>query len=155
MTEPRSVKAHRAGKPRSRRRVSREDYRRLAEFRFAIRTFLDFSQQAAQQAGLTPQQHQALLAIKNLSDEGSVSIAALAGRLLKRHHSAVELVNRLVDLRLLERHVDKDDRRRVQLSLTAKAERLLESLSAAHLDELERMRPSLRAILTLTENASD
>jgi DNA-binding MarR family transcriptional regulator len=139
-------------KPRSQRKVGVEDYRRLAEFRFAIRSFLDFSQQAARAAGLTAQQHQALLTIKSLSTSGNVSIAALAERLLKRHHSAVELVNRLVDLQLLQRQQDDEDRRRVHLSLTAKAERLLESLSAAHLDELQRMRPSLRAILALTDS---
>ncbi|HWD28026.1 MAG TPA: helix-turn-helix domain-containing protein [Rhizomicrobium sp.] len=122
------------------------DYRLLAEFRFLQRQFLDFSERAARKAGLTPQQHQALLAIRG-SDGPPPSVGYLADQLLIRHHSAVGLANRLVAAGLLKRVADAADRRRVTLAPTAKAEALLAKLSSAHRDELKRMAPTLRAIL--------
>lgn len=138
-----------ASAARTRPKIRDEDYRQLAEFRFAIRSFLEFSQNAAKQAGLTPQQHQALLTIRSLSSDAQeqISIGAIAAKLLVRHHSAVELVNRLVDLHLVTREVDANDRRRVQVALTAKAGKILESLSATHLEELRGLRPSLLSLL--------
>ena len=131
----------------SRKRMSDVNYRQLADFRFALRLFLEFSSTAAREAGLTPQQHQALLAIKGLSISGPVSVGDVASRLLSRHHSAVELVDRLADAKLIERQIDPDDKRRVHIVLTAKAERALERLSTSHLEELKRLRPLLQAVL--------
>jgi DNA-binding MarR family transcriptional regulator len=131
----------------AKRGMSDAEYRQLADFRYALRLFLDFSAKAARAAGLTPQQHQALLAIKGLSVGGQATIAMLAERLVCRHHSAVELVDRLVDSNLARRRVDPADRRRVDLVLTAKAQRILERLSAAHLNELQALRPSLERML--------
>jgi DNA-binding MarR family transcriptional regulator len=127
------------------RRVSASDYRLLAEFRHLLRGFLAFSEDAARRAGLTPQQHQTLLAIKGY--EGSPTVGQLAQRLLIRHHSAVGLADRLARAGLLARNIDPDDRRRVTLTLTAKAERVLARLSTAHRDELRRLAPMLREIL--------
>ncbi|MFC4307865.1 MarR family winged helix-turn-helix transcriptional regulator [Steroidobacter flavus] len=127
--------------------MSDAEYQQLADFRYALRLFLDFSARAARAAGLTPQQHQALLAIKGLSVGGQATIAMLAERLVCRHHSAVELVDRLVDSNLARRRVDPADRRRVDLVLTAKAQRILDRLSAAHLNELQALRPSLERVL--------
>jgi DNA-binding MarR family transcriptional regulator len=127
--------------------VSREEYRTLAEFRYLIRTFLEFSQAAARRTGLTPRQHQALLAIKGFLQDSPPTIGDLAERLRIRHHSAVELTDRLVEAGLVLRLPDLDDRRRVRLGLTPNAERRLAGLSAIHLEELRRLRPALLQIL--------
>ena len=127
--------------------ISRADYQRLSEFRYLIRRFLEFSQLQAEDAGLTPRQHQALLAIKGYPGGGSVTVGDLAERLRIRHHSAVELINRLSDAGLVVRDQDKDDHRRVLLRLTERADDCLAELSAAHLDELSRIEPMLRRLL--------
>ena len=127
--------------------IAKSDYEALAAFRHALRQFLDFSQVAARQAGLTPQQHQALLAIKGFPGREVVTVRELAERLLLRHHSAVGLLDRLEGLGLVRRQTDPDDRRRVLIALTAKAERLLAGLSATHLEEIRRLGPSLGALL--------
>src|SRR5262249_25413670 len=129
----------------ARRKTGAVDYRLLAEFRHLLRGFLAFSEAAAKRAGLTPQQHQALLALKGF--EGSPTVGQLAQTLLLKHHSAVGLADRLARAGLLARASDPDDRRRVTLRLTAKAERVLERLSATHQDELRRLAPTLREIL--------
>jgi DNA-binding MarR family transcriptional regulator len=123
------------------------DYQRLAEFRFLLRQFLEFSAQAARARGLTPPQHQALLVIRALTVSGKATVAEVARRLISRHHSTVELVDRLAAQGLVRRRVDRDDRRRVTLLLTAKATRILERLSATHLEELRRVGRSLRGML--------
>jgi DNA-binding MarR family transcriptional regulator len=123
--------------------VDDEGYRTLAAFRHALRQFLAFSEEAARAAGLPPQQHQALLAIKGHAQGEAMSVGDLAEHLLVRHNSAVELVNRLVSARLVTRTADKEDKRRVTLALTAKAEKILAALSAAHLAELKRRGPLL------------
>jgi DNA-binding MarR family transcriptional regulator len=128
-------------------RLDRHDYRTLSEFRHLLQRFLAFSQAAASEAGLAPRQHQALLAIKGFPRDGYPTIQDLAERLCIQHHSAVELVDRLAEAGLVERRHDPDDRRRVLLDLTPAAEQRLESLSAIHLDELQRLRPALQDIL--------
>ncbi|HWA79766.1 MAG TPA: MarR family transcriptional regulator [Acetobacteraceae bacterium] len=129
--------------------LSLRDYRSLAGFRHLLRRFLGFSERAARGAGLTPHQHQALLAIKGFPGGGEVTIHDLAAQLCIRHHSAVELVDRLEGPGLVVRRHDPSDRRRVLLSLTEEAEARLAELSAAHLDELRRLRPALLEILAL------
>ncbi|HEX7775789.1 MAG TPA: helix-turn-helix domain-containing protein [Parvibaculum sp.] len=118
--------------------ISDDDYRALAAFRHALRQFLAFSEDAAREIGLTPQQHQALLAIKGHASGTEVTIGDIAGHLLIRHNSAVELVNRLVVAKLVRKTAAKEDKRRVVVALTAHAEALLRDLSAAHLLELQR-----------------
>jgi DNA-binding MarR family transcriptional regulator len=127
--------------------LTNANYEVLADFRFALRKFLAFSETAARKAGLTPQQHQALLTIKGASNSEVVSIRLLSARLLIHHNSAVELVDRLVEGGLVRRSRDAEDRRRARLDLTAKADRLLRSLSAAHLQELQAVRPALMNLL--------
>ncbi|UDL89751.1 MarR family transcriptional regulator [Mesorhizobium sp. PAMC28654] len=127
--------------------ISQADYQRLSEFRYLIRRFLEFSQVQAEGAGLTPRQHQALLAIKGFPGGGPVTIGDLAERLRIRHHSAVELVNRLGEAGLVTRDQDKDDQRRVLLRLTEHADDCLAELSATHLDELSRIEPMLKRLL--------
>ncbi|BCH09239.1 MarR family transcriptional regulator [Mesorhizobium sp. 131-3-5] len=132
---------------KSRPAIELADYQRLSEFRYLIRSFLEFSQLQAEDAGLTPRQHQALLAIKGYPGGGPVTVGDLAERLRIRHHSAVELINRLSDAGLVVRDQDKDDHRRVLLRLTERADDCLAELSAAHLDELSRIEPMLRRLL--------
>lgn len=128
-------------------KIKKADYEALAEFRLGLRRFLDFSERAAKREGLMPRQHQALLSIMGHPGKDRISIGELADHLLIRHHSAVELSNRLVALGLVERLVDADDRRRVLLKLTPAAEAILTRMSAIHLEELRRIGPRLAGLL--------
>jgi DNA-binding MarR family transcriptional regulator len=132
---------------RTTRSLAAADYERLAEFRYLLRQFLIFSEEAAEEAGLTAQQHQALLAIKGFGQEKPMTTGDLAGRLGIRHHSAVGLVDRLLSKSLVRRKSGSEDRRQVLVTLTPKAEALLARLSAAHHDELERLAPLLHTLL--------
>ena len=123
------------------------DYEALARFRYQIRKFLTFSEEAAHQSGLTSQQHQAMLAIKGFSKQGAVTVGKLAEFLLIKHHTAVELTDRMTKLGLLSREVDQDDGRRVLLKLTRKGEQRLQRLSKVHLDELRSASPTIARIL--------
>ncbi len=127
--------------------LDHEDYRMLADFRYLIRRFLKFSEDAAHGHGLTAQQHQALLAIKGFAGATSPTVGYLAEHLCIQHHSAVELVDRLVEADLIMRAHDPSDRRKVLLTLTEAAEHHLVRLSTIHLQELARLRPTLLQIL--------
>jgi DNA-binding MarR family transcriptional regulator len=129
------------------KKLSKAHYENLAGFRYALRRFLRFSQEAAKRAGVTPQQHQALLAIKGFPGRDIVTVGELAERLQLRHHSAVELLDRLMDLNLVVRQRSTVDRRRVQVRLTERGERILGELSAAHDEQLRRLGPELSAAL--------
>lgn len=132
--------------------VTQAEYRMLADFRHALRQFIRFSEDAAQKAGITPQQHQALLAIRGFGGEEPFTVGALAGSLQIRHHSAVGLVDRLVKENFVERHRGNEDRRQIALTLTAQGEKILEKLSAAHKEQLRHLIPHLLASLEhLTE----
>jgi DNA-binding MarR family transcriptional regulator len=128
-------------------KLSKTEYESLAAFRYSLRQFLRFSEDAAHAAGITPQHHQALLAIKGFPGRDTVTVGELAERLQILHHSAVGLVDRLVADQLVIRKQAKEDRRQVLLSLTAKGEAILEKLSAAHKDQLARMGPKLNEVL--------
>ncbi|HZQ85582.1 MAG TPA: MarR family transcriptional regulator [Acidimicrobiales bacterium] len=121
------------------------EYSVLGRFRVALRIFLRFSEDAARAAGVTPNQHQLLLAIR--AAEVPPSIGQMAYALQLRHHSTVELVDRAVDAGLVARETDVDDRRRQRLSLTRDGERVLASLSATHREELRRFREEMAEIL--------
>lgn len=127
--------------------LSKEGYETLAEFRYLLRRFGAFSEAEARAAGLTAQQHQALLAIKGFPGREEVTVGELAERLNSKHHSVVGLVDRLVSRDLILRRHDQEDRRRVLLTLTPKAERLLLALSLGHRDELRRLAPLLHELL--------
>lgn len=123
--------------------ISLNDYQALAEFRHQIRRFVTFSEREARAAGLEPQQHQLLLAIKGLPKGQRPTIGTLAERLQIRHHTTVELVNRLVEGGLLSRHRSEVDGREVLLHVAARGEQLLRRLSLGHREELRSMGPSL------------
>lgn len=145
--KPRKASA-RAGKKPSRGKAPHVvDYEALAQFRFQLRKFLSFSEAAAHKAGLTPQQHQALLAIKGFSSIEPVSVGDLSEFLLVRHHTAVELVDRMTKLGLLRRVVDGDDSRRILVKLTKMGEQKLRMLSKIHFEELQAASPRLTRIL--------
>jgi DNA-binding MarR family transcriptional regulator len=127
--------------------LTQHDYEVLADFRYGLRHFLDFSEMAAKEAGLTPRQHQALLAIKGFPGPRCMTVGELAERLAIHHNSAVELAGRLSGSGLIERISDASDRRRILLRLTEAAEAKLASLSAIHLEELHRLRPVLQRLL--------
>ncbi|MGE5361319.1 MAG: MarR family winged helix-turn-helix transcriptional regulator [Bacteroidales bacterium] len=124
-------------------KLTAADYRALAEFRFLIRRFLGFSERAARVSGLEPRQHQLLLAIKGLPEDAEPTIGELARRLQVEHHSAVEMVDRLEERRLVARLRDERDRRRVLVGLTARGEALLRDLSLSHREELQAAAPAL------------
>ncbi len=127
--------------------ITQAEYRALAEFRYELRRFLHFSEQAARVAGLEPQQHQLLLAIKGLPTSKDASVGELAERLQIQHHSTVELVNRMVERGLLERRRDDNDQRRVLVSLTPYGEEVLKKLSLLHRTELRTTGPALVQVL--------
>ena len=127
--------------------ISKEEYEFLAEFRWSLRQFLRFSEAAARTAGLTAQQHQALLAIKGFRGRDPITVGDLAERLLIAHHSAVGLINRLAARRYVKRLSGKRDRRVVYVELPAEGEDLLERLSAAHRDQLRRIGPRFLRLL--------
>ncbi len=129
------------------KRLSKAQYENLAAFRYALRQFLRFSEEAAQGAGVMPQQHQALLAIKGFPGRDAVTVGELAERLQLRHHSTVELVDRLVDLQLAQREPSLTDRRQVHVRLTDRGEDILAGLASAHEEELRRIGPSLSNLL--------
>jgi DNA-binding MarR family transcriptional regulator len=128
--------------------VSATQYRALSEFRYHIRKFLNFSENAARSAGVEPQQHQLLLAVKGFAGEGGgPTVGYLAERLQLRHHSTVELIDRMEKRMMVCRRVGEEDRRRVIVSLTKAGESLLRKLSSEHIAEIRQMGPGLVAAL--------
>lgn len=125
------------------------DYRALAELRYRMRVFLNFSESAAREAGVEPQQHQLLLAIRGLPEGEAPTIGRLAERLQIAHNSAVELVRRSVERGLVEKRTAPEDRRAVHLATTPKGDALLEALSRSHRAELRAQAPALLDALRL------
>ena len=123
------------------------DYAALAEFRFALRRFQMFSETKAGEAGLTPQQHQALLAIR-AADPDAATVGYVAQRLIVKPHTASELIDRLEAIGLVRREPAPSDRRRALLRLTSQATGILSALSSAHRDEIRRLQPLLVEHLT-------
>jgi DNA-binding MarR family transcriptional regulator len=127
--------------------LTAREFQALAEFRYQIRRFLRFSEDQARANGIEPQQHQLLLAIKGLPADEKPTIGELAARMLIRHHSAVELVNRLAERGAVERVHAETDHREVLVRLTREGDHLLQSLSVAHHEELRTAGPELMKTL--------
>ncbi len=138
--------------------LSRAQMRRLAEFRFQLRKFLHFSSLAADAAGIRAQQYQLLQCVWGMPEELDPTIANVAARMLLKHNSAVELVDRTIEQGLLRRCPDPTDHRRILLRMTPMGEKLLGSLAAYHLRELEETGPelirALRRVLLSPQPAS-
>jgi len=124
-------------------RLTRQDFERLLEFRVTLRRFQRWSEDQAQAEGLTHVQHQLLVAIKGHHENQPPTMGDLAGYLLLRPHSTVELVDRATAAGLVDRWSDSDDGRITRVRLTQAGEQALDRLSAAHLDELRRLVPIL------------
>jgi DNA-binding MarR family transcriptional regulator len=127
--------------------LTKSQYEMLAAFRYSLRQFLHFSEQSALTAGITPQQHQALLAIKGFPARDRITVGELAERLRLRHHSTVGLINRLVSEKLVARTPSPQDRRQVFVELTRHGQDVLEKLSSAHNRQLKRLGPELTRLL--------
>ena len=125
-----------------------EDYEHLAAFRQALREFLQFSEQAASEAGLTTQHYQAMLIFRACPEDEVVTINELARRLLIKHNSAVGLVDRLVEERLATRSPSESDRRKVELRLSTRGRQVLAKLAGVHRRELERIGPTLEHLIS-------
>jgi DNA-binding MarR family transcriptional regulator len=123
------------------RRLTERDYEELLGFRTALRQFLRWSEEQAKAIGLTPAQHQLLLAIKGHPGEAAPTIGELSDYLVSKHHSVVELIDRAVDGGLVERRRDEVDHRIVHLVLTPLGEERIEELSQLHREELRRLAP--------------
>lgn len=126
--------------------IGDEDYRRLLSFRTGLRRFLRWSESEAKAAGLTPAQHQLLLAVRGHPGPAGPTISELAEYLVLRHHSVVELVDRAAGAGLVERVGDESDHRVVHLRLTRRGEQAIEGLSRLHLEELRRLAPLLGSL---------
>jgi DNA-binding MarR family transcriptional regulator len=124
-----------------------KQYRLLAELRYQIRRFLAYRDQTARDNGLEPQQYQALLTIKGAPPGVEVTIGRLAQRMLVRHHSAVEMIDRLAVRGLVTRTRHPEDRRKMLVDLTAKGERVLRELALSSREELRNSGPALVAVL--------
>jgi DNA-binding MarR family transcriptional regulator len=129
------------------RQLTGEDYENLLTFRASLRRFLHWSETQARTAGLTPAQHQLMLAVKGHPGAQGPAIGDLAGYLMLRHHSTVELVDRAVAAGLVERWGDDEDGRVIRVRLTADGEARLASLAEAHLDELRSLAPVLDTVV--------
>jgi DNA-binding MarR family transcriptional regulator len=125
----------------------KSQYETLAAFRFALRRFIRFSEKAAQAAGITAQQYQALLAIKGFPGRDKVTVGELAERLQLRHHSAVGLVDRLVAEKLVVRLPSSEDRRQVLIQLASSGEKILGKLASVHHEQLRRIGPEISQLL--------
>lgn len=128
-------------------RLTKADYELLAAFRYALRKFVGFSENAAIANGVSPQQYQTLLAIEGFPGRNWVTIGELAEQMRIAHHSAVGMVDRMEGLGLLKRASSELDRRRVQVSLTRKGHYILEKLYRIHRAELRSVGPQLAALL--------
>lgn len=126
--------------------LSDADYERLLEFRTGLRRFLKWSGEQAENVGLSPAQHQLMLAIRGSRDPRGPTIGNVANELLLRHHSAVGLVDRAESAGFVRRVHDPDDHRVVRLRLTATGTRKIRQLSATMLEELNRLGERLRPI---------
>jgi DNA-binding MarR family transcriptional regulator len=130
------------------------EYRRLLALRHGLRRFLHWSEEQAIDSGLTPAQHQLLLAIRGHDEPRGPTIGDVAELLLLRHHSAVELIDRAEEAGLVRRRRDPSDQRVVRLAPTPLGRRRLEALAAAHLEDLRRLSRSLRPLLEGLEDAA-
>lgn len=127
------------------------DYQTLANFRHTLRRFLKFSEEAASKAGLTPQQHQALLLVR-ASQKRTVTVGSLADWLHIKPHSAAELSSRLETAGLIHRREDPEDRRRMLLTLSDQGQEKLQSLTQVHRQELQHLKEPVRELLAMLDD---
>jgi DNA-binding MarR family transcriptional regulator len=124
----------------SSRKMSKGDFEALAAFRYQLRRFLRFSEEATRRSGVTPLQYQLMLQIKGFPGRDWASVAELAERLQAKHHGVVALVTRCEAAGLVQRNVGRSDQRRVEVQLTPAGDQCLERLARLHRDELESVK---------------
>jgi DNA-binding MarR family transcriptional regulator len=129
------------------RQLVKSQYETLAAFRYALRRFIHFSEEAAHDAGITAQQYQALLAIKGYPARDNVTVGELAERLQLRHHSAVGLIDRLATEKLVIRAPSAGDRRQVMVRLTRRGENIVAKIAFVHREHLKRIGPEISQLL--------
>jgi DNA-binding MarR family transcriptional regulator len=123
--------------------LSQEEFTALLAFRTGLRRYLRWSEEAVRAAGLTPAQHQLLLAVRGHGAARPPTVGELAEYLLLRHHSTVELINRAENAGLVTRERDPDDNRVIRIRLTSAAGRVLAELTRVHLADLRSLAPIL------------
>jgi DNA-binding MarR family transcriptional regulator len=124
--------------------LSKHDFEALSTFRYELRKFLRFSEEAAQAEGVTPQQYLLLLHVKGFPGREWASVGELAERLQSQHHSVVALISRCEKLNLVKRHGSQVDRRQVNIHLLPAGERCLAKLAELHHDELNTLSATFR-----------
>ena len=124
----------------STRKMSKTDFETLAEFRYALRRFLRFSEEVTRKSGITPLQYQLMLQIKGFPGRDWANVAELAERLQAKHHGVVALISRCEEAGLVRRNASRGDKRRVEVQLTKKGEECLEQLARLHRDELQSVK---------------
>jgi DNA-binding MarR family transcriptional regulator len=134
-------------------RLTQRDFQRLLDFRVSLRRFQHWSEEQAQSAGLTQVQHQLLVAIKGHPGDAAPTVGDLAGYLLLRPHSTVELVNRAEAAGLVQRTPDSGDGRVVRVCLTDAGERVLQQLTPAHLERLRELAAVLNEVVARHDSA--
>jgi DNA-binding MarR family transcriptional regulator len=139
--------------------ITPAEYRALAELRYRIRHFLREGDTKARAVGLEPQQYLMLLAIRGLPEGSEATIQTLAERLALKHHSAVELIDRLETHGYVRRTRSRDDRRRVFVTLLPRGERLLELVARNRISELrstgEALVGAIEALLDRGQHAGN
>jgi DNA-binding MarR family transcriptional regulator len=140
---------------RTKHKLSDADYERLAEFRYGLRGFLRWSEQQARAAGVTPTQHQLLLAIRASRTPRGATVGEVADVLIIRHHSAVELIDRTEKKGLIRRERDARQQSVVHLELTDLGEETLSALSGVHLRELAQLAPTIQALIGALDDSDD
>jgi DNA-binding MarR family transcriptional regulator len=130
------------------RRLGERDYRMLAEFRYALRRFLRVSEEAARAEGIEPQQHQLLLFIRGAAKQSDVTVGYLAERMQLRHHTVVELLNRVVAKGLVRREQSTEDRRVVFVEITSAGKATLERISQQTFPAISELAPELVDVLS-------
>jgi DNA-binding MarR family transcriptional regulator len=126
--------------------LSDSEYENLLRLRTNLRHFLRWSEDAAAARGLSPSEHQLLLAVRGHHDERGPTVGEVAGYLLLRHHSAVQLIDRAEERALVRRADDENDRRVVRLRLSPKGKAIVEQLASLHHEELHRLAPVLKRL---------
>lgn len=120
--------------------LEKKDYERLSHFRYQLRRFLRVSEMLCQKNGVTPLQYQLLLHVKGASERNWATIVELAEKLQAKHHGVVALINRCETMGLIERRPGREDRRKVEIHLLPKGEKLLQRVATLHLSELELLK---------------
>jgi DNA-binding MarR family transcriptional regulator len=128
------------------RKLTDDDYQQLADLRYGLRRFLHWSSEQARRTGITPTQHQLLLAIRSSRNPRGATVSEVAEVLIIRHHSAVGLIDRAQEAGLIERERDPDTQSVVHLRLTEFGALTLSALSEVHLRELAQLAPTMQAL---------